>query len=268
MAPFQNPRYEYLTREHRLRVGLTSKEAQEEQKLEADGWLRIWADKTMEGVFVVYRRDRVGPEVRSGGRMTRNSSSIVVHYEGNITGLTKFLEENLQDRGRIVRREARRAKESLLGRLCRGDPSGWPDQVTEFYQVFYARSDENVLPTPQSVVTKDYEEIGRVEAEDLAQLFRKMSRVHSWTFGAIAHASKKPLRLRPMTVGDLAVDQSGVAHYCSFVAPRPPSLFVDKGCCNQLSARVMEINWDLIPSWTTVELVGPATLWERILEPV
>jgi hypothetical protein len=55
MADFFNPRYEYTTREYPWE-GRIIPEA--ELELTKVGWRRAWADNTMEGIFVVYRRER------------------------------------------------------------------------------------------------------------------------------------------------------------------------------------------------------------------
>ena len=54
---FKNPKYEYMTREYPYE-GRAIEESKVEAELEPHGWRRAWADKTMTGTFVVYRRPR------------------------------------------------------------------------------------------------------------------------------------------------------------------------------------------------------------------
>lgn len=56
-ALFENPRYEYTTREFPTKIGEVTPEF--EAALEAEGWRRAWADIGVEGTFVVYKRERV-----------------------------------------------------------------------------------------------------------------------------------------------------------------------------------------------------------------
>ena len=51
---FVNARYEYTTRE----CASDAIEPPFEAQMAQEGWRRCWADITMEGMFVVYRRDR------------------------------------------------------------------------------------------------------------------------------------------------------------------------------------------------------------------
>ena len=51
-----NSRYEYSIREYPTIVGQLAP-PDEEVLLEKDGWRRAWADITMEGTFVVFRRE-------------------------------------------------------------------------------------------------------------------------------------------------------------------------------------------------------------------
>lgn len=53
---FENPRYEYTTRECPTIPGQITPDF--EASLEAVGWHRAWADITVEGTFIVYRRLR------------------------------------------------------------------------------------------------------------------------------------------------------------------------------------------------------------------
>lgn len=50
-----NRRYEYLTREYPYSVDRAWDDPTE---LMDAGWRRAWADLTLEGIFVVYRRER------------------------------------------------------------------------------------------------------------------------------------------------------------------------------------------------------------------
>lgn len=54
---FKNPRYEYMTREYPYE-GRAIEESKVEAELEPHGWSRIYADNTITGSFVVYRRPR------------------------------------------------------------------------------------------------------------------------------------------------------------------------------------------------------------------
>jgi hypothetical protein len=55
-APFQNSRYEYTTREVPTTNEVISGES--DRVMQSQGWRRCWADVTIEGTFVVYRRAR------------------------------------------------------------------------------------------------------------------------------------------------------------------------------------------------------------------
>lgn len=58
-APFQ-PRYEYVTQE----VSTEVSPFEDSPGLVAAGFVRVWADITSEGTFIVYRRERVS--IRGG----------------------------------------------------------------------------------------------------------------------------------------------------------------------------------------------------------
>ena len=53
---FTNKRWEYITREHAYEPGTVTSVL--EPELIAQGWCRVWADLDLDGVFVVYRRDK------------------------------------------------------------------------------------------------------------------------------------------------------------------------------------------------------------------
>lgn len=55
MEEFKNSRYEYITRE--FETDIDNYHPSFEKSLEDEGWRRAWADITMEGTFVVYRRE-------------------------------------------------------------------------------------------------------------------------------------------------------------------------------------------------------------------
>lgn len=56
------PRWEYTTRCYpQAQEGyilVTETQRMAEERLNAQGWKRVWADNTLEGAFVVYRRER------------------------------------------------------------------------------------------------------------------------------------------------------------------------------------------------------------------
>jgi hypothetical protein len=56
MTTHRNSRYEYTTREWPSAPDVLSSSSDKE--ISQNGWRRVWADVTLEGTFVVYRRER------------------------------------------------------------------------------------------------------------------------------------------------------------------------------------------------------------------
>lgn len=54
---FRSGSYEYQTREVPYSTDALSLSFDED--MHEDGWTRAWADVTLEGIFIVYRRERV-----------------------------------------------------------------------------------------------------------------------------------------------------------------------------------------------------------------
>jgi hypothetical protein len=61
---------------------------------------------------------------------------------------------------------------------------------------------------PASVNLSNYDVVGVVEADDLEGLFREMNAVDGTETCC-------KLRVRSMSVGDVAVDDEGMAHFCA-----------------------------------------------------
>jgi len=98
------------------------------------------------------------------------------------------------------------------------------------FRVLYARSMRESYPwhgCPASVKLTDYDEVATVEAPDLDALFREMNAVDG-------DETCCKLRVRSMSVGDVAVDDVGQAHFCA------------------------SAGWDL------VEMIEPPSVWERL----
>jgi len=62
--------------------------------------------------------------------------------------------------------------------------------------------------TPSTVNSSDYKEVALVDAPDLEDLFREMNNVDGTETCC-------KLEIRSMSVGDVAIDESGEAHYCA-----------------------------------------------------
>jgi len=56
---FQNPKYEYKTVEFPYCTGKFEPEQEPKAPKSSEGWRIVWRDIMMEGVFAVYRRERV-----------------------------------------------------------------------------------------------------------------------------------------------------------------------------------------------------------------
>ena len=75
------------------------------------------------------------------------------------------------------------------------------------HKVFYAKSLRNVpSQAPETVSPDDYQQVAEVSG-DLEEVFRQMNAVDGNELCC-------QLRVRSMSVGDIAVDAAGVAHYC------------------------------------------------------
>lgn len=55
--PFQNSRYEYVTREIPTEIPRVIS-SETDREMGSQGWRRAWADISTEGTFIVYRRER------------------------------------------------------------------------------------------------------------------------------------------------------------------------------------------------------------------
>jgi hypothetical protein len=79
------------------------------------------------------------------------------------------------------------------------------------YTVYYSRlMVSSLAEAPAAVDRAGYRLIGEVEADSLEDLFRRMNAVDGSEI-------EMPQRLgcRSMSVGDVAVDEEGDAHYCA-----------------------------------------------------
>lgn len=78
------------------------------------------------------------------------------------------------------------------------------------YQVLYAKSLRDVPygTTPESVSADAYNQVGYVDATDLEDLFRIMNAVDGTEHCCV-------IDVRSMSVGDIAIDESGQAHFCA-----------------------------------------------------
>jgi len=75
--------------------------------------------------------------------------------------------------------------------------------------IFYAKSLRYApYQTPETSNPLDYRKVGEVEVESLGEVFRVMNAVDGTELCC-------QMGVRSMSMGDIAVDEDGVAHYCA-----------------------------------------------------
>jgi hypothetical protein len=86
-------------------------------------------------------------------------------------------------------------------------------KTSQLYRVFYLKSSRDLRfgqPAPAKVDLDAYTFIANVDASNLDDLFRRMNVVDGSDF-----EMPQKLRCRSMSVGDVAIDRDGKAHYCA-----------------------------------------------------
>jgi hypothetical protein len=82
---FENPEIEYTTRQMPYSTEACS--ASFDSEMNAEGWRRVWADVTLEGVFAVYRRPRPQSPLNALLALIRAIETV---FEGDLSWETKF----------------------------------------------------------------------------------------------------------------------------------------------------------------------------------
>jgi len=97
------------------------------------------------------------------------------------------------------------------------------------YRVLYRTEKYNPDEAPSSVNLADYREVATVESDDLETLFREMNCVDGTETCC-------RLRVRSLSVGDVAIDPSGSAFYCASCGWEPVTVTVGRTIWERLGA--------------------------------